>query len=305
MTRDISQRQPKTAHTTEQRLDAMEAKLDKMSAQIQLLVDAQRPFTELASEMGPIAHEVLGSSIEQLQFLEERGYFAFVRELKYLVDRLVEDYDPADLHQLADNAANILDSVRALTQPPIMAAAREAAEAFSSSKELEPIGLFGAYRAIKNDPGAQRGLAFGIEILSRVGRSVARSPRMSRKELGARSSETPAALKPAASPANSPAATAPYGSAGDDSKFISDSEWNRGLAMSIGAQLGVQEMTDAHWNLVQQVRAEYTRSGSTPNIRKLTSVSGVSTREVYSLFPKAPGQTLAKIAGVPKPVGCL
>jgi tRNA 2-thiouridine synthesizing protein E len=31
----------------------------------------------------------------------------------------------------------------------------------------------------------------------------------------------------------------------------------------------------------------------------------VSTKELYALFPKAPARTVAKIAGTPKPAGCL
>jgi dissimilatory sulfite reductase related protein len=42
-----------------------------------------------------------------------------------------------------------------------------------------------------------------------------------------------------------------------------------------------------------------------PNIRRITLELGVSTKDVYALFPKAPARTIAKIAGIPKPAGCL
>jgi sulfur relay (sulfurtransferase) DsrC/TusE family protein len=31
----------------------------------------------------------------------------------------------------------------------------------------------------------------------------------------------------------------------------------------------------------------------------------VTTKELYVLFPRAPGRTIASIAGLPKPAGCL
>jgi sulfur relay (sulfurtransferase) DsrC/TusE family protein len=37
----------------------------------------------------------------------------------------------------------------------------------------------------------------------------------------------------------------------------------------------------------------------------LTQIASVTTKDIYALFPKAPGRTIAKIAGLPKPAGCL
>ena len=286
--------------TTEQRLDAVEAKLDTITQQLQVLVDTQRPLVELREEAGAMAGDVMKASIEQLAFLEQRGYFAFLRELKYLLDRVVEDYDPADLHALADNTANILDTVRELTQPPVMAAAREVAETFSDTQRREPVGMFGLMRALRRDKNVQRGLAFGLDVLGRLGRAVARAPRMSRKQLAA-----PPQERRTTAPAPQRTATVPVTPAADDGRFVPDAEWSEAMARATAAELGLAELTAEHLSLVQQVRAEYASSGATPNIRKITTLTGMSTRDVYGLFPVAPAKTLARIAGVPKPVGCL
>lgn len=293
----------------DERLDAVEAKLDEISEQLRVLVDAQRPMLELRAEAGAIVTDVMRTSVDQLAFMEERGYFAFLRELKYLVDRMVEDYDPADLHELADNAANILDTVRGLTQPSVMEVARAAAEAINDGGRREPVGMIGFVRAVGRDKNVQRGLAFGLDLLGRVGRAVSRAPRLTRKQLApvAQSPEhrpvaratKQAAAAPAAAPAPVAAAIA------DDGRFVPDGEWDRSVATATATELGLVELTDAHFALVELVRAEYVQSGATPNIRKITTISGKPTREVYSLFPKAPGKTIARIAGVPKPVGCL
>jgi tRNA 2-thiouridine synthesizing protein E len=40
-------------------------------------------------------------------------------------------------------------------------------------------------------------------------------------------------------------------------------------------------------------------------VRVLGKTSGVSIKELYQLFPKGPAKTAAKIAGIPKPRGCI
>lgn len=289
------------------RLAAVESKLDEISAQLRILVDNQRPIVELANEMGPIANEVMSAGIDQLSNMEERGYFALMNELKYLLERVVDDYTPSDLHELADNAANILDTVKTVTQPAVMAVVRDAADAFTDQRTLTPMTPFRAYRAIKKDKNIQRGLAFTLDVLGRVGRAVSRAPRLSRAGRRLLPSSVPsptARAKPVA--AKSARGDKPKALAtGEQPTFIPDGEWNRDTATQIAAELGVPELSDAHWQLIEFVRDEYNRSGATPNIRKTTNLTGVATRQVYTLFPKAPGKTMARIAGVPKPVGCL
>ena len=300
-----------TNASTEERLASLEAKLDRISGQLQVLVDAKRPFADFTQDLGPIATEVLRTGIDQCAHLEERGYFDFGRELKYLIDRLVEDYDPRDLHDLADNAANILDTVRTVTQPQVMAAVRDAAEAFDDSHR-EPVGLFGAYRVIKKDKNVQRGLAFALDALGRVGRAVSRAPRMSRSDqavlakAAARPALAPSTPVRKSSPPSAPTVVAESpGASTDADRFVPDSEWNRELARERALSRGLADLSDAQFELVECARDAHGKTGATPNIRKITHLSGKSTREIYALFPKAPGLTIAYIAGVPKPVGCL
>ena len=288
-----------TPSVTEERLRAVESRLDDISKQLQILVDAQRPLLELRDEAGTIVKDVMRTGVDQLAFMEERGYFAFLRELKYLVDRVVEDYDPADLHALADNAANILDTVRGLTQPAVMEVARAAADAFADERR-EPVGMLGLARALSRDKNVQRGLSFGLDVLARVGRAVSRAPRMSRKALA------PVAQSPEHRPKQVHHHDAPkQPTAADESHDSPIRDWNRTTAAMIAAGVGIPALSDAQFDLVTKVRDEYERSGATPNIRKITVLAGIATREVYSLFPTAPAKTIARIAGVPKPIGCL
>ena len=123
---------------------------------------------------------------------------------------------------------------------------------------------------------------------------------MTRKALAAPGGGASRDAKPALATGQTPALP----TASDDDPFLPDGEWNREVASGIAAELGL-ELSDSHWNLVALVRDQYVKSGSTPNIRKITGLSGSTTREIYTLFPRAPGLTLARVAGVPKPTSCL
>jgi tRNA 2-thiouridine synthesizing protein E len=53
------------------------------------------------------------------------------------------------------------------------------------------------------------------------------------------------------------------------------------------------------------MRKTYLDTRSAPSIRTLGKASGVPIKELYQLFPKGPAKLAAKIAGIPKPRGCI
>lgn len=92
----------------------------------------------------------------------------------------------------------------------------------------------------------------------------------------------------------------------DDEGFLTDAgSWNESMAAEIAADEGIPELTDRHWQIVKFMRHEYEEKGDAPNVRALSKLSGVPIKELYQLFPKGPAKVAAKIAGVPKPRGCI
>jgi TusE/DsrC/DsvC family sulfur relay protein len=92
----------------------------------------------------------------------------------------------------------------------------------------------------------------------------------------------------------------------DAEGFLADpQQWNQQIAAEIAAEAGIAELTDRHWQVVNFMRDTYLESGSAPSIRTLGKASGVPIKELYQLFPKGPAKLAAKIAGIPKPRGCI
>ena len=93
----------------------------------------------------------------------------------------------------------------------------------------------------------------------------------------------------------------------DDEGFMTDpSEWNKDIAAAIAAEEGVAELTDAHWKIIDYCRDSAPKlNGNAPTLRQITTGTGVSTKELFALFPKGPAKMAARIAGIPKPKGCI
>lgn len=83
------------------------------------------------------------------------------------------------------------------------------------------------------------------------------------------------------------------------------SDWNEDIAKALAQEEGIPELTDRHWLVINYMRQEFQKNNDAPSIRKLTKESGVDTKELYQLFPKGPAKKAAKIAGLPKPKGCI
>ncbi len=90
-----------------------------------------------------------------------------------------------------------------------------------------------------------------------------------------------------------------------DGNLSNLSDWNEDIALELAKSEGIEELNEEHWKVINYMRKVFTEDGSAPSIRKLTKESGVNTKELYALFPKGPAKKSAKIAGLPKPKGCI
>jgi tRNA 2-thiouridine synthesizing protein E len=94
-------------------------------------------------------------------------------------------------------------------------------------------------------------------------------------------------------------------SVSDEGFFTDPAEWTEDMAPQIARDEGIGQLTDQHWQVIRFMRAQYQANGTGPTVRVLGKTSGVSVKELYQLFPKGPAKVAAKIAGIPKPRGCI
>jgi tRNA 2-thiouridine synthesizing protein E len=91
----------------------------------------------------------------------------------------------------------------------------------------------------------------------------------------------------------------------DEGFFVHPEQWTEEMAPELARRDGIENLTDAHWTVVRFMRREYLDKGTGPTVRMLGKTSGVSVKELYQLFPKGPAKVAARIAGIPKPRGCI
>ena len=92
----------------------------------------------------------------------------------------------------------------------------------------------------------------------------------------------------------------------NDEGFLEQPEqWTEDMAIEIARHEGIDPLTAQHWQVINFMRKEYFEKGTGPTVRALGKTSGVSVKELYQLFPKGPAKLAAKIAGIPKPRGCI
>ena len=77
------------------------------------------------------------------------------------------------------------------------------------------------------------------------------------------------------------------------------------VAAALGSTEGVENLTDDHWKVVNYLREYYLQFGVAPMIRKLCKQTGFQLKEIYELFPSGPAKGACKLAGLPKPTGCV
>lgn len=83
------------------------------------------------------------------------------------------------------------------------------------------------------------------------------------------------------------------------------SEWTKEIAVELAKEEGIDPLTDAHWTVINFCRTTAADSGKAPTLRAITTGSGVSTKDLFKLFPKGPAKKVAKVAGLGKPEGCV
>jgi tRNA 2-thiouridine synthesizing protein E len=92
----------------------------------------------------------------------------------------------------------------------------------------------------------------------------------------------------------------------DEDGFLqSFDQWNEEWIGYVKEQEGIKELTEEHRKVIDFLQDYYKKNGIAPMVRILSKVTGFKLKHIYELFPSGPGKGACKMAGLPKPTGCV
>jgi uncharacterized protein YjgD (DUF1641 family) len=173
-------------------LQVLERELEELSADVTLadlgelvrrfvrvapILDQGLRYVEMASEllsdMMPLTEHAVDVATDRLVAIDQKGYFGFARSSLGIIDRIVTEFSEEDVDALGDNVVLILETIKEMTQPDVMAALYHMIEAVQRQQQRiaaepeEPPSLFQLVRKMR-DPEIRRGLGRALNTLSAV-----------------------------------------------------------------------------------------------------------------------------------------
>ncbi|SCZ59772.1 TusE/DsrC/DsvC family sulfur relay protein [Thiohalomonas denitrificans] len=98
----------------------------------------------------------------------------------------------------------------------------------------------------------------------------------------------------------------------DEEGYLTNiNDWDKDVAIELAKSENL-EMTESHWEVIEFLREYYQEYQIAPAVRVLTKAIGKklgpekgNSKYLYELFPYGPAKQACKIAGLPKPTGCI
>jgi tRNA 2-thiouridine synthesizing protein E len=89
--------------------------------------------------------------------------------------------------------------------------------------------------------------------------------------------------------------------------FLADpGEWTEDVALVLAKdQESLDALTPEHWAVIRFIRSYYLEKKLAPMVRAICKTTGLQLRQIYELFPSGPAKGACKLAGLPKPDGCV
>ncbi len=95
----------------------------------------------------------------------------------------------------------------------------------------------------------------------------------------------------------------------DEDGFLFEDEegapWGQEWIDFVRKEEGIEKITAEHTKVIDVLREYYEKNGIAPMVRVLSKVTGFKLKYIYELFPSGPGKGACKMAGLPKPTGCV
>jgi len=88
--------------------------------------------------------------------------------------------------------------------------------------------------------------------------------------------------------------------------LVHPEEWNEDVAAFLAkAEENLEQLSEDHWSVIRFIRGHYLEHQNAPMVRSMCKSTGVPLKRIYELFPSGPAKGACKLAGLPKPDGCV
>ncbi len=163
--------------TTEDRVSTtsdLDARMDRIEGMLDELLSTSRErrsmLDDVSSDLQPILRSAFESVVAKAGQLDQQGYADFGREAAGIIGRVVANFSPQDVRALGDNVVLILEALREMTQPEVMAMVRRTAHVVGEqpTNQTPPPSMMGILRELR-EPSVRNGLDQMINILRSMG----------------------------------------------------------------------------------------------------------------------------------------
>lgn len=148
-------------------------RLTEVAPQLERALVGLAAVSELVDDAAPLGSDVMAVLTDRLEIAQEKGYFDVARAGVGVADRIVTNFDAEDVELLGDNIVAILEALREVTQPEMLAFLRrmlDAVQAEQAAVAAEPEtapSLWAILREVR-DPDVRRGMARALHTLRAV-----------------------------------------------------------------------------------------------------------------------------------------
>lgn len=88
--------------------------------------------------------------------------------------------------------------------------------------------------------------------------------------------------------------------------LVHPEEWDEDIAVFLAKdQENLDSLTSEHWAVIRFIRGYYEEKKLAPMVRSICKTTNLQLRQIYELFPSGPAKGACKLAGLPKPDGCV
>ncbi len=81
--------------------------------------------------------------------------------------------------------------------------------------------------------------------------------------------------------------------------------WSREIAEELARRNNLGPLVEDHWKIIEYVKEYYAKTGRGPAILSIAKETGFSSEHICHLFPCGVAKGAYRLAGLPRPSGCL